>query len=76
MNAKIADVTLHINEHLEQWQRNVLTDHLRMQSGVITIDCNDKKPHLMTVGFNLNCAHPMNFIRMIERHGYHAQRIS
>lgn len=75
MNAEIADVTLHINEHLEQWQRNVLTDHLRMQAGVITIGYYDEKPHLMTVGFDRNSAHPINFIRMIERHGYHAQRI-
>ncbi|HEY9053000.1 MAG TPA: hypothetical protein VIQ03_15725 [Gammaproteobacteria bacterium] len=75
MNIKIADATLHINENLEKWQRNVLADHMRMQTGVIAIGYHDEKPHLMTIGFNLDCTNPMNFIHMIERHGYHAKRI-
>jgi len=75
MKTQIADAILHINESLEQWQRDVLDDHMRMQRGVIAAGHNNDVPHLMIIEYNPDRANPIKFVQMVERHGYHAERI-
>ena len=75
MATQIADAVLHIDELLEDWQRDVLDDHMRMQDGVIATGYNSEKPHLMIIEYNPDHVNPVNFIHMVERHGYHAERI-
>ena len=76
MAIKIADAILHIDETLEDWQRDVLDDHMRLQQGVIATGYNKDKPHLMIIEYNPDNANPVNFIYTVKRHGYHAERIA
>ena len=72
----IADTVLHIDESLEDWQRSVLQDHMRVQDGVIAAGYNDASPNLMIIEYNPEHGHPVKYINMVKRHGYHAQRIA
>ena len=75
MATQIADVLLHIDETLEDWQNQILDDHMRLQDGVIASGHISVTPHLMLVEYNPECASAMSLLRMIERHGYHAERV-
>ena len=75
MTAKISDVMLHIDEDLEKWQRDILEGHMRAQEGVIALGYHDDKPHLMLVEYDPYISHPMDFLRVVKRHGYHAERV-
>ena len=75
MAAKISDVMLHIDENLQKWQRTMLEEHMRAQPGVIALGYHDDKPHLMMVGYDPYISHPSDFLRVVARHGFHAERI-
>lgn len=75
MAIKLADAVLHIDELLEDWQREVLNDHMCLQQGVITSGCNKDKPHLMIIRYDPDHTNPVNFVHTVERHGYHAVRV-
>ena len=75
MVAKLGDVMIHIDEELDEWQQNLLEEHMRAQEGVIALGYHEDKPHLMLVEYDLYNAHPMDFLRLIWRHGYHAERV-
>jgi len=75
MKTKIADATLHIDESLKPWQQDVLDDHMRKQRGVIAAGHNKDIPHFMMIEYNPDRVDTVKFVRMIERHGYHAERV-
>ena len=75
MATRVTATVLHIDETLEQWQRNILDEHLHLQDAVIGTGYNNDKSHLMIIAYNPQRAHPKRFISMVERHGYHAERI-
>lgn len=75
MNTQIADAVIHIDESLKEKQLDILNDHMRMQDGIISVGYSNDNPHLMIVEYNPACADPVNFIHMVERHGFHAERI-
>ena len=75
MATQIVDALIHVDQNLEKWQRDVLEDHIRLQEGVIATGTSDKTPHLMLVEYNPVRTHPRYFLAMIERHGYHAERV-
>lgn len=76
MAGKIADAILHIDDALEDWQRSVLEDHMRLQEGVISSGCCNNNPHLMIIEYDTSCTSPINFIYTVKRHGYRAERIA
>jgi len=75
MKTHIADTVIHIVESLGEKQYDVLNTHMRMQDGVISVGHNSDTPHLMLVEYNPEHTNPVKFIRMVQRHGYHAERI-
>lgn len=75
MATQIADTILHINETLESRQYDVLEQHMRMQTGVVGAGHSDDSPHLMLIAYNPEQASPIKFIHMVEREGFHAERI-
>lgn len=75
MATHISDAILHIDEPLEKWQRDILEDHMRLQDGVISTGYNDNDTHLMLIEYNPECGHPTSYLHMVERHGYHAERV-
>ncbi|MDH5484934.1 MAG: hypothetical protein OEY43_06810 [Gammaproteobacteria bacterium] len=76
MATQIADAVLHIDEELEKWQRDVLDDHMRLQRGVLTSGSINDNPHIMFIQYYPEHTEAVNLIRMVNRHGYHAARIS
>ena len=76
MDIQMTDVMIRIEEDLDEWQRNILEDHMRMQDGVIGIGYNASDPHIMMVGYQPEQTSAKHFLRMVERHGYHATRVS
>ena len=76
MKTQVMDAVIHIDELVKQKQYNVLADHMRMQEGVISSGYNYATPHLMIVTYNPELTNPVKFINMVERHGYHAKRVS
>ncbi|MCW8956028.1 MAG: hypothetical protein OQL09_04035 [Gammaproteobacteria bacterium] len=75
MDIQLTDVMIRIDEDLEEWQRNILEDHMRMQQGVIAFGYNSRHPHLIMVGYQPEQTSAKYFLRMVERHGYHAARV-
>lgn len=73
---QVCDAVLHIDEVLNANQYRVLENHLRAQKGVISSGHNPSASHIIFIGYNPNKNSVINFIRMIERHGYHAERIN
>ena len=76
MATRVTDTILHIDESLEKWQRSILDEHLHLQDGLISTGYKDDASHLMIIAYNPERAHPLNFLHMIERHGYHAERVN
>ena len=72
----ISEAVIHIDESLKERQYHILNDHMRMQDGVISAGCNNASSHLMIIRYNPEHTNPVQFIRMVERHGYHAERVS
>ena len=75
MAARISDVMIHIDEDLQEWQRVMLEAHMRAQEGVIALGYHDYSPHLMLLEYDPYISHPMDFLRLVARHGYHAERV-
>ncbi len=75
MNDRLVDVTLHINEELDQVDRNKLCDELLHISGVNSADASGGKPHLMIVEYNPDVVDPMIFIEYAKQRGLHMQLI-
>lgn len=75
MDIQLTDVLIRIDEVLEERQRNILEDHMRMQRGVIGCGYNANHPHLMMVGYQPEQTSAKYFLRMVKRHGYHAARV-
>ena len=76
MKTQVCDAIIHIDESLENWQYNVLEDHMRVQKGVITTGHNNNASHILFVEYNPNKNNVNNLLKMIKRHGYHAERIN
>ena len=75
MTAKISDVMLHIDDHLDKRQRQELENKMREQMGVIALGYHEDRPHLMLVEYDPYISHPMDFLQLVKRHGYSAQRV-
>ena len=75
MTHQIADAILHIDETLEDWQREVLNDHMQLHEGIVASGYNKDNPHLMIIEYNPDYTNPKTFIHMVERHCYHVERI-
>jgi hypothetical protein len=52
MDIQLADVTLHINQSLEQEHRTRIEGHLRAIQGVVSVHNPDDRPHLAIVQYN------------------------
>ncbi len=76
MMTQVCDAILHIDETLEPWQYEILEKHMRAQQGVISSGHNPGAPHILFIEYNPEKNRVTNFIRMIERHGFHAERVN
>ena len=69
----MADVTIHINETLDEAALHGVADALRGQKGVTSVVSHDDKPHLMVVHFNPDETSSAEILGSVTGRGYHAE---
>ena len=70
-NVNIADVTLHIDNNLDETIRGAVENELRSLKGVISVHMPADKPHLVEVAYNpddVNAEHILHSIRELAGH--------
>jgi hypothetical protein len=75
MSAKLAEVTLHIDEDTSHDERESFRDVLLAMDGVIAAAYHDEKPHLMLIEYNPDSIPSVEFVNAAKQHGLHAELI-
>lgn len=76
MSTTMLDVTLHIDEETTHAEREDLRDVFFRKNGVMTADYRDERPHLMIVGYDPEDITPVELLKTVRKHGYHAEMIA
>ena len=74
-NTQLADITVHINEKLDESELNQLEYRLRQGNGIASIGRQRRRPHLMIVGYDPKSTKSQKILEHINRHGLKAQLI-
>jgi hypothetical protein len=75
MGAKLAEVTLHIDEDTSHDERESFRDVLLAMDGIMAAAYHDEKPHLMLIEYNPDVIHSIEFVNAAKKHGLHAELI-
>jgi hypothetical protein len=75
MGAKLAEVTLHIDEDTSHDERESFRDVLLAMDGIMAAAYHDEKPHLMLIEYNPDVLHSIEFVNAAKKHGLHAELI-
>jgi hypothetical protein len=75
MNAKLAEVTLHIDEGTSHDEREKLRDALLALDGVMAAAYHDEKPHLMLIEYNPDAINSIEFVNSAKQQNLHAELI-
>lgn len=75
MSFQLADVTLHIDETLEQAKRNEIEQELRAINGVVSVSNPDSRPHLAIVEYNPEQTDSQAILASVTRQNVHAELI-
>jgi len=72
-NIRLDDVTVHIDESLDQEARNRLVSHLRSLDGVVSVEGSETTPHLFIVRFDESHITTKNILKVILGENLHAE---
>jgi hypothetical protein len=77
MDINLADVTLHVDEELNEGARNALETALRQRDGVVSVhfNANATHPHLAIVGFNPDKVSNKDLLSIVKYQGYHGELV-
>ncbi len=77
MDINLADVTLHIDEALDEAARGALEEALRRRDGVVSVRFNTSAahPHLALVEFNPQKVAARDLLSIVQYQGYHGELI-
>ncbi len=75
MDINLADVTLHIDETLDEEARQALEAGLRQLDGVVAVAMPKDKPHLMVVEYNPEKIKGLQILDFVKGQGVHAELI-
>jgi len=75
MSNDLVDIMLHIDENLDSKQRRSVEDSLRALDGVVSVDNNDKTPHLTIVLYNPDEMDSKRILKRVTDQGAHAEII-
>ena len=75
MDIQLADVTLHIDENLNDEQRGSIEESIRALDGVVSVHNPDNTPHLTMVEYNPEVTSSSAILERVTRQGAHAQII-
>ena len=73
MDPKLVDITMHIDQSLQQVDLEMLRDSLLRTKGVMAADYHRQAPHLMIIGYDPDKIQAMEFIRIAQQKGIHAE---
>jgi len=71
-----SDIVIHINEKLDNQNRNTLTNKVQKFTGVVTTSLQDSRPHLMIIGYNRSKTKALDILNGVKKTGVHAQLIA
>lgn len=71
----ISDILIHVNEALNNEQRQSLEEAIREINGVIAPRFNDGTEHLLLVAFNPAMTNVTTLLNKVKSYGYSAQLI-
>jgi hypothetical protein len=75
-NIVLADVTIHVDETLDQAARSKLENDLRLQDGVLGVQVSEKAPHLLVVSYDpTHTAGKAILKAILGEEGLHAETI-
>lgn len=75
MDITLVDVTIHIDETVEESRRPELVNKVRGQDGVVSVGYHDEKPHLMIIEYNPEKISSKKLLQTIKDEGLHAELI-
>lgn len=75
MNIQMTDVTLHIDEALDENDLNIVEKDLRDNDGVISVHREGNRPHLMLVEYNPDRVTSHRILSTVTSQGLHAELI-
>lgn len=75
MNIDLADVTVHVDETLDQQGLTELELAFRQREGVISVHTDEKRPHLFVLEYNPRLVHSRDLVKIPEFRGLHAELI-
>lgn len=75
MDIQLADVTIHIDENLDQRQRAAIEEELRSLHGVVSVRNADRTPHLVMVEYNPTDLDSSRLLEVVKGRGFHAEMI-
>lgn len=71
----IADVTLHIDETLNETELSQLEMAIRNDVGVVSVGHSEKDSHLMVVMYAPEKTKSINILHSVAKQGYHGELI-
>lgn len=75
MKIQLVDVTVHIDETLDESRRGELVEKVRARAGVVGVGYRDEKPHLMTIEYNPDETNSTELLNFIKGQGVHGELI-
>jgi hypothetical protein len=73
MDTNLTDVILHIDEDLDNEQRETIEDSLRALDGVVSVHNSDKTPHLTIVQYDPAVMDSQKILKRVTNQGAHAE---
>jgi hypothetical protein len=70
-----ADVTVHIDEELDDPRTVQICDEIAHLEGVINVHCAEQREHLLVVEYNIYATNSRDILNQVERSGLHAELI-
>jgi hypothetical protein len=75
MDIDLADVTIHIDETLDDDGRNKLEEAFRNREGVVSILINPDRPHLVVVEYNPKIINSRDLVDIPRFHGLRGELV-
>jgi hypothetical protein len=73
MDTNLTDVILHIDEDLDNEQRETIEESLRALDGVVSVHNSDKTPHLTIVEYDPAVMDSQKILKRVTNQGAHAE---
>jgi hypothetical protein len=74
-NIFLADVTVHVDESMQESERLKLENDLRSTDGVVSVHFSEKTPHLVVVTYDPDHAKSKDVLKVVLGEHLHAELV-